>query len=192
MKKSRIGTWTILYGVLVFAVVGIVMWTSYNEHMAIRAEILDLEGKMRGLSGHTSELERLAVEVRAIEDRMTSDLKEIPMSADVATIIGRLSLPVDGDTVVDQTFTAGSESPAVVGEDTPLRVMPVTVDMDATFESVFTVLRAAESTRRLIRVASLRLSFPRDREHENVTLPRVKASIGLEAVYDPIEGESSS
>ncbi|MCA9295219.1 MAG: hypothetical protein KC983_01855, partial [Phycisphaerales bacterium] len=112
MNASKIGTWAMLYGVGLVIVLGVLLWTTYSQRRDVQDQIQTLEAKMRGLSGHTSELERLAVEVSDLQSFVDNDLKTIPPSADVASLIGRLSLPVDGSIVVDQTFTRGSVGPA--------------------------------------------------------------------------------
>jgi Tfp pilus assembly protein PilO len=192
MNASKIGTWAALYGAAMVIALGVLLWTTGSKRNELNHQILTLEEKMRGLSGHTSELERLAVEVSGLRKFVDNDLKAIPASADVASLIGRLSLPVDGTIVVDQTFTRGSVGPAIAGDDGPLRVMPVTIDMEATFDSLFAVLRSAESMQRLIRIATLRMNFERDEKTEHIDVPRVRASMSLEAVFEaPPEDPSS-
>jgi DNA-binding LacI/PurR family transcriptional regulator len=94
-----------------------------------------------------------------------------------------LSLPIDARTVRDQTFTAGSPSAAAAGEDFPELAVPLTVDMEATFDSVFALIRIAEQMDRLVRVASVRMAADRTEDLEET--PVLTATIGLEVIYEP-------
>ena len=69
-------------------------------------------------------------------------------------------------------------------EQLPTRVQPLTVDMEARFDSIFALLRAAESMDRLLRVSSVKIAC--ERRVAGVQ-PLAKASIVLEAVYEPTE-----
>jgi len=192
MKTSNVGTWAIVYGTVLAVVIGILLWSSYSEQRMLNHEIETLKSKMKGLSGQTTELERLAIEAGALESYVNDTLKTIPESADVARLIGRLSLPVDGETVLDQTFTRGRVGAPAGGGNEQFHVMPLTIDIEATFESVMSVIDAAESLRRLVRVSSVRMHFPREDDLELVDRPFVKASLGLEAVYQAPEEEGPS
>jgi hypothetical protein len=67
--------------------------------------------------------------------------------------------------------------------------MPVTADMTATFDSVLALVDTAESMNRLVRVASLRMMCKRDDQKSDV--PLLKASVGLEVIYDPAPAAGS-
>ena len=96
--------------------------------------------------------------------------------------------------------------------------MPLTVDMQATFDSVFALIRNAESMDRLVRVASVRVMCKREftaesaesaektsrksrsafsassavnnpLESDRFGSPILKASVGLEAIYEPPAGQ---
>jgi hypothetical protein len=69
--------------------------------------------------------------------------------------------------------------------------MPVTAELFATFESVLGLIVQAESMERLVRVSSVRVSCQREQQQQMKTttttteIPLLKASIGLEVIYDP-------
>jgi hypothetical protein len=59
--------------------------------------------------------------------------------------------------------------------------------MEASFDSVYALLQAAESMRRLVRIASIQMICDRETvEHSD--LPFITASVGLEAIYEPSDG----
>jgi len=178
-------------GVLVLVLGGVLLvWPNYREARAIRAEVVELRGKISGLAGQTGAVEQLADELEAARCRMAEELKLVPESPDVADLMRKLSLPVDGRTVLDQTFTAGKPCDAVLGEDFNERALPLTVDMEATFDSVFALICAAERMDRLVRVASVRMAAERPADGPEV--PMLTASVGLEVVYDPPAVEEGS
>jgi len=162
---------------------GLLVWPNHRQTGEIGDEISLLEDKIAGLAAQTEEVERLAGEYSRLKRRIDEQLKAIPQSPDVAGLMRKLSLPVDGTTVMDQTFTAGSPGSAIVGEESAERAMPLTVDMKATFDSVLALIRAVESIDRLIRVASVRMVAERDETAAEA--PLLTASVGLEVIYEP-------
>jgi len=172
---------------------GFIVWPNYREVSSIRRQIADLEGKMQGLQGQTQALDRLGAQVSKARWRMEHDLKEIPDSPDIAGLIRKLSQEVDHSTVLDQTFTAGTAGDAVAGGgESQMQAMPLTVDMEATFESVFALLRNAESMHRLIRVASVHVVCKRDDKKPQIGTPIVRARGGLEAIYESAPAETKT
>ena len=178
-------------GLLVLLLGGaLLVWPNYREARVIRQDVLELRGKISGLAGQTGKVEQLADELEAARHRVGEELKLIPETADVAGLMRKLSLPVDGRTVFDQTFTAGNPCDAVLGEDLNERVLPLTVDMQATFDSVFALICAAERMDRLVRISSVRVAAERPADGPDV--PTLTASVGLEVVYDPPVVEEGS
>jgi len=170
------------------------IYPNYRKAAGIRSQVRDLQQKMADLEGQTQEVERLARDVRAQRMRMEAEHKAIPSTPDMSSLMQKLSQPVDYINVVAQNLTTGSAADAIVNSDCGVKAMPLTVDMEASFESVFALIRSAESVHRLVRVASLRVSCKHD-EKVNASSaaagkllpssPIVKATIGLEAIYDP-------
>jgi Tfp pilus assembly protein PilO len=185
---------------LIFAVAGglaivllggvLLVWPNYRETRRIRQETIELEEKVSDLAGHTGTVERLADELEAARARVDRELKLIPNTPDIAGLMRKLSLPVDGSTVLDQTFTAGNACDAVLGESYSERSMPLTVDMQARFDSVFALICAAERMDRLVRVSSVRLAAERSAAASQ--MPMLTASVGLEVIYDAPAVEEGS
>jgi hypothetical protein len=174
----------------VLFVFALLVLPAYREARAVDRQIAELRTKVAGLQDQTQAVERLADEVVKVKRRLDRDLKIIPDSPDIAGLIRKLSQDVDHVAVLDQTFTAGSAGDAATGGGTTTQAMPLTVDMEASFESVFALLRNAESMSRLVRVASVHVLCKRDeKKPQNAAMPIVQASVGLEAVYEPAATE---
>jgi hypothetical protein len=175
----------VLFGSLALA------WPGYRQVLSIDREIADLRGRTEMLDASTAEVERLEARLHEARRKVGEELKIIADSPDLADVMRRLSLPVDEDTVIDQTFTAGSPFAMVlpgattaeptVG-DRPMAV-PVTIELSGTFESLFAILAAAESMDRLIRIGTLRVTCDRSERNSSRQQPILTSSIGLEAVY---------
>jgi hypothetical protein len=181
----------------------LIIWPNYREAAAVRQQVRELHERLARLGDRTQEVARLGQEVQAARQHVQNDLKIVPESADVASLIRKLSYPIDGMTVADQTFTAGSPADAIVtalatspepetAKDRPTpQAMPVTAELFATFESVLGLIVQAESMERLVRVSSVRVSCQREQQQQMKTttttteIPLLKASIGLEVIYDP-------
>ena len=89
--------------------------------------------------------------------------------------------------VEDQTCTAGDVREAVPGSEIPARVQPLTVEMVAKFDTIFALMLNAESMSRLLRIASITIITDQRPEYEDLAV--AKASIVLEAVFDPSSRE---
>ena len=178
--------------VLVAAMAWLFIYPGYREAAAFRREVTNLKNKIAGLSTQNNQVVKLAERVEEARARVGSDCKIIPESPEIAELIRKLSLPVDGASVVDQTFTAGSPDEIPVGDKATVKSMPLKVEMNATFDSIFALLRSAESVNRLVRVTSVKVICKRDEKAPGAEArvvadlaPLLNASVGLEAIYDP-------
>lgn len=162
----------------------LLVWPSVRATRSAEAEIETLRRKIALRAEQTQRVERAARELDLLERRVEADFRVIPESADIAQIMRILSLPVDERTVFDQTFTAGAAVEAVTGSSFPERAVPLSVDMKATFDSVYLVLATAERTERLVRVSSVRLAADRT-AGDPAQMPMLIASVGLEVIYEP-------
>ncbi len=174
----------------------LLVWPTRSATKELRVEIAGLEAKMEAMDRVTEHTRLLGEELQQAQDYVNQDLKRIPGSPDIADLMRRLSLRVDGITVWDQTFTAGSQHPAleVSGQDDKkqeeiwTKAMPLNIDMQATFESVFAVMQAAESMDRLVRIMSVRLNIDQERLNQHQE-PIVTATVGLDAIFESAEGD---
>lgn len=176
-----------LVGLVILAAVGaaLLVWPNYQKAHDIDEEIAMLHQEIKVLSIRNQALARLARKVNRATELRDAECKRIPPSPEVAELIGFLSREIDRRDVRDQRSTAGDPVSAVIGEQVGVLVTPLTIDMKATFDSVFRLIRAAETTDRLIRVGSVRIY--RDGDEETDSSPLVQASVGLEIVYEPPE-----
>ena len=98
-----------------------------------------------------------------------------------------------------QTIVAGDVLPATPAEKAPFRAVPITIEMNATFERVMQVLARAEGDRRMVRPIRIEISRPLEGTKQrggNATKsdPRlVEARLELDAVFAEaiaaVEGE---
>lgn len=173
---------------------GLLVWPAHREARSLDAQARDLYSRMANLEDTTAEVGRLINELAQARRYASENLKVITEGPEVADLMRRLSLRVDGATVLDQTFTTGSPIEAIPGEKGP-QVMPITIDMQARFDSIFAVIRATEAMDRLVRISSIRLVC--NRETKGGTSNRdesiLTASVSIEAIYDPdITGSNAS
>lgn len=157
---------------------GLLAYPSYRRAWQVRADIQRLEQRVAELGSDNMEIERLENDLKQRREVATTELKRIPMTADVAGLIRHLSLPVDGRSVVDQTFTAGQVKAIETLPVDTFRALPVTIDMIADFDSVYATLRSIEELDRLLRTVSVRMA--RDEKLKG----RLTATVGIEAVFE--------
>jgi Tfp pilus assembly protein PilO len=159
---------------------------NYREASRDADRIEELTLKNTVMDEKTRQVEQLARELSEARRIVDEDLKIIPEAPDAASLIRALSLPVDDSSVKSQTFTTGGPVEAVPGatEGPVALALPLTVEIEARFDAVIAVVRAAERSRRLVRLSSLRLSCDRDRAGD-ADEPMVTATIGLDAIYLP-------
>ena len=174
--------------------VSLVIWPNYRRAGTVRQQVADLNSRIDRFGSQSEEKERLEAQLRLTEDLVTNDLKLIPVAPDLARLIRTLSQVVDRVQVLDQTFTAGTPGAAIIGSQSTVQAMPLTVDMQATFDSVFALLQNAESIDRLVRVNSVRVICKRDEKDSDSDseAPIVKATVGLEAIFDSPPAQESN
>jgi Tfp pilus assembly protein PilO len=163
---------------------GLLVYPAYREVASIARRMESLRAKVESLGGRTAEVERLTRALDEANARIAGELRQVPGEPDVAAIFRRLSLPVDGMAVRDQTFSAGAETEAVPGAELPTKAIPVTVDMLASFEAIFHLLQAAESMERLVRVSTVKVSVDREAAEAAANEGFLAATIELDAVFE--------
>lgn len=172
-----------------------------REASTLRAEATELRSRTEGVGDLSAVREERTAERDRERARCAIGMKRIPAEPDVAGLMRRLSLPVDGVGVRDQTFTAGVPRPAIEDRRTPERsggsgldaaeqALPLTVDLVARFDSVFALLRSAERLPRLVRVRAIRMAVAEQRSDDEPVdgSPMVSATVDLEVIYDPTGG----
>lgn len=171
--------------VLVVSAGGMLLaWPVYREAARLNGQAAALRAKGENYEAQAQRIVNLTAQLEAATRRVDTEFKVVPATPDVAGLMRVLSLPVDGKTVLDQQFMAGEEREAVPGAQLDTLVAPLTIEMEARFDAVFALLRAAESMERLLRIASINLTAERDEDPDR---PFARATIVLEAVYEPHE-----
>lgn len=142
-----------------------------------------------GRAEHVHDLQRQLYEAR---DRVANEFRNIPTTPRIAHVMQQLSPPVDGTTVRDWSLRQGMPASAVSDSEVAAMAIPLHAEMQAKFESVFQVLRVAESMNDLMRISSVRMNTTggrggNARQQDIGDDPVVTAAIALEAIYDPTE-----
>lgn len=167
------------------AVVGVggvlLVWPAYREASRHDNRTSLLHHKGENYDIQARRIATLTKQVEQMTRRVETELRTIPETPDIADLMRRLSMPVDGIHVYDQTFTAGDPRAAVPGGDLPVLVQPLTVEMVARFDAIFTLTRQAESMDRLLRVSSISIAVDRTKAPDTIA----SATIVLESVFDP-------
>ncbi len=144
-----------------------------------------LEDRINTLERRQVEVQNLRDEYESLVSQVETDYKKVPAAPDNAQIVQALSLDVDGVHVLDQSFVAGSTTNQKTTEDS-FSVQPLAITMEADFESIFAVIRQAESMGRLVRVSSVRIAQPGRNTDSDPTI--LEAAVGLHAPFNPMEG----
>ncbi len=176
-------------GLVAVATVGSLMlvWPVYRKAAIVDRRSSELLAKCKNYSDQADEIVRLRTDLDAAREYVQRELKAVPESPDVAGLMRVLSLPVDGVNIRDQTFTAGQPKRASADPDITTLAMPLTVDMEARFEAVFSLMQAVESMHHLLRIASVKMRC----ENPDQDIPFAKASVVLEAIYSPPANEEA-
>lgn len=161
---------------------GTLAWPNYSQLQEVNADIDKLTLQIETSAQHAQEIEKLQAQLADSLGIIETEFKRIPSAADIEELIRRLSLPVDQQTVLDQTFTAREALPALDGEEpSKLLAKPLDIEIRAVFDSVFAVIQAVESLDQLTRITAIHMAAgERASEAES---PVLTASINVEAIF---------
>jgi Tfp pilus assembly protein PilO len=191
MNSAR-RTWLLwggtIAGLLLAAAVAV--YPGYRVAHQAQGRMESLREMVQSLPGRITEVDRLSHELEEIRATIRTELRQVPADPDIASLFQALSLPVDGVAVRDRTFAAGAPVEALPAERSPTLVVPVTVEMEASFDSIFALLRAAETATQLVRVTSVKVTNPLSKEGEGTGF--LSAAIGLDAVYEAAPRQETS
>ncbi len=176
-----------LFGTFVLSVLFVCFFIVPNYQNADRAteETSNLEARIQQLELRQAEVEKMRTEYQALRQQVNSDCKRVPSTPDMSQIVQALSLEVDGQKVLDQSFTSGNSTLKTAKDE--FSVQPLAVTLNADFESIFSVIQDVESMNRLVRVSSVRVT--RREAEADQSLPALEAALGLHAMYDGVEVE---
>ena len=174
-----------LFGTFVLSVLFICFFIVPNYKSTDQAsmESSNLEVRIQKLELRQAEVEKMRVDYQDIKRQVNCECKLVPSTPDMSKIVQALSLEVDGQRVLDQSFTAGNTSMKPTNEG--FSVQPLAVTLHADFDSIFSIIKNVESMNRLVRVASIRMT--RKESEADASAPALEAAIGLHAMYDTVE-----
>lgn len=168
--------------VLVLGGVGLVLPNAREVH-DIRDRIADLQSRSEGVEQTTAMVEQLSIMMTDAKQSIDAELKIIPEQSGVTAMIRELSLSIDSVRVLDQTFTVGSTIDPLPETHPSIRAVPVTMEMESTFDSIYAVLRAVESMDRLVRLRSMRIRAMGQQTNPQGD-PIVETVLAIDAVYE--------
>ena len=177
-----------LFGAFILTVLFVCFFIvpNYRSARIAAASALTLEDRIEQLERRRVEVEKMHQDFCALEEQVQLEYKTVPIAPGTAEIVKELSLEVDGQYVLDQSFTAGA-SAAHFQQEGGFLVQPLAVTLHADFDSIFSVIQKVESMQRLIRVSSLHISTNQSMSESE--MPILEAAVGLHAMYDITRGD---
>ena len=172
-----------LLGVFVLVAVFGFIWPNYSSAGRVADKIASLEGKIGRLEDARISLEEQTNAVRELQTERKSKCRHVPENAQVAELVRAISLEVDGEHVVDQTFTVSGRRENVDGEGR-YEGLSMIVDLEAGFDEICSVIDRCARHSDLIRITGLDISKSR----KSAELGRLQASISIDAIYQANEG----
>jgi len=171
-----------LVGTFVLSVLFVCFFIVPNYQSAEQAmfESTNLETRIQQLELRQVEVEQMRSDYNDLKRQVTAECKLVPLTPDMSQIVQALSLEVDGQKVLDQSFTAGMTS--LKPKRDGFSVQPLAITLHADFDSIFSVIQNVESMNRLVRVSSIRLT--RKESEADISTPALEAAIGLHAMYN--------
>ena len=183
MTQVRAQRWALSLSVVVAIVlVWWSAWPNWQEGTDRQVRAAELASKVSGL--RTAEVDLTAATERLALARQLRDerCRQIPTIADVAGLMQSLSLPVDGQHVYDQTFAVVDRPQKSASQ---FELLPLRMDLDADFSSIWTVLDRVENLPRLVRVSGLDIMLGEDQDGDRAR-QALQASLSLDLVYAPV------
>ena len=160
-------------------------WPNYSEAAGLVASTHALEQKIGHLEDVEADLELRTSSLLSLRREQEQACRLVPDRPDVANLMQHLSMGVDGQTVLDQTFTVRGRSGE--SEGARFEILPLVVELETTFDNIFDVIHRVEQLKRLVRVTSITMTC-RDVEFEQ-SQPTLRASIGMDVVYEQLDSE---
>jgi hypothetical protein len=163
-------------------------WPDWQTADARQIQLSELQRKVGGIANAEEALATETSRLTNARERRDLECRRIPETADVAGLMQALSLEVDGHTVRDQTFTV-MDRPSL--EANRFQVLPLRVELDADFQSVWSVLERTEGLSRLVRISGLEMTLIDQEQPIDGSQP-LRASLVLDLVYaPPADGDTS-
>lgn len=139
--------------------VGFLFMPALEESEARTAECGRLLAQVERSEAIAASRDALRAEVVAASADAARVMRTIPAAPEQAHLMRMLAVGADAD-MGTQTIVAGDALPATPAGNQPFRAVPITIEMNATFERVMQVLARAEGDRRLVRPIRIEISRP--------------------------------
>lgn len=126
----------------------------------LEGDVTDLQERIAEASVPEAQLDATRLERERRREMLASEgFDALPDGApDVAGVIRRLSLPIDGHRIFDQTFTAGRPGAAANGAPEGWRATPVRVEVEGDWSAIRELLDLVDDLPGPVRTTALRLN----------------------------------
>jgi Tfp pilus assembly protein PilO len=178
----------LFFAVLVLGGIALIL-PNAREISNIRDREHDLQHRSKAIAQTGEVVAQLSRMLLDAQQTIDTELKQIPDEPGIASLIRRLSLAIDHETVLDQTFKVGAAIEPLPEAHPAIRAIPVTMEMKGTFDSTFAAIRSIESMDRLLRLRSIRTRTIEDQLKQHGQ-PIIETVIMIEAVYQVGDSQS--
>ena len=167
----------------VLAAAGIVFGTIFlvrpadRQTWATYEEVAELTPLIATAPVHHARLHDLGYALDELSAHVRNVCRSVPATRDVADVIEALRPALDGRAVRHHAIRPGSPRAS-----RDARIVPLTIEMEGPFDSIFECLRRAETMERPVRVTSVAMNVLDEETRDRP--PILAASIGLEVVFD--------
>ncbi|MCH2160724.1 MAG: hypothetical protein MK085_02505 [Phycisphaerales bacterium] len=179
MNEHRPLILTVVIALLGLAAARFIVHPLHARADELNQEHASLLQRIAGWPGEEAVLEPLRSELKRRTQMIRAEQRPVPAQPDLAGLIRRLSLDIDGERVIDQTFVAGRRGPAATGAPENWRSVPLTVELVADFPSLFGLLKRIEETPEPIRTTRLTI----ERLKDPVDRPLARCILVLDAIH---------
>ena len=183
MKTRRWDRWAIgctLFGAASLSYLS--TWPNWAMGDEQAARIQELHENVGELGRAEAALSTQTTRLSNARARQEAECRHVPDSADVADLMQALSLKVDGKVVHDQTFTV-MDRPSQEGDR--FEILPIQIEVEADFDSVWSILERIEQLPRLVRVSGLDVGLSDKALQSELADQSLIAVISLDVVYAP-------
>jgi len=172
--------WDIAPSAITLAIVATVALPNYTKSRQMRLDSKNLARATDQYLVQRDEHERLQARVAGLRAELRTRGHELRADVNESTLVPRLTRPIDGTDVLDQSIKVGDRE-AMLARPAGMKLDRRTVEMQMTgsFPAVFSALGTAESEAGLNRVRTLELR--QSGEH-------VQATVGVEEFFQTAEG----
>lgn len=133
---------------------------------AVHAAHALLENRVTNWQGPDAILEPLREELSHRNEIVQIEQRPLPSTPDLAGLIRRLSLEIDGFRVIDQTFVAGRRGLAATAAPESWKCVPLTMELVSDYSSMRTLINRIESNPDPVRITRLTVERMNDQNGE--------------------------